>query len=139
VTEGFFTNETQKPDFHSLLVREHFHEIQGPLLGRVETLNSLEVNVKVCRSVVMDADGAVSVSKEETRAAERHSKLPEIIEKLKDPNYQPAELMRLIAIQMLLLIMGTKLCRNETELQACARERKALDAARRIHLSRSQP
>ena len=87
----------------------------------------------------MDADGAVSDSKEETRAAERHSKLPEIIEKLKDANYQPAELMRLIAIQMLLLIMGTKLCRNETELQACARERKALDAARRIHLSRSQP
>ena len=80
------------------------------------------------RSFQVDADGSVSVVEEKSAAPARQSKLPEIITNLKSGNYSPAEAMRLTSIEIAAVAMDIGDCKNDTALEACARELGALIA-----------
>ncbi len=80
------------------------------------------------RSFQVDADGSVSVVEEKPAAPTRQSKLPEIIANLKSGNYSRAEVSRLIAIELAAVAMDIPYCKNEAEIKACARQRRALCA-----------
>jgi hypothetical protein len=78
------------------------------------------------RSFLVNADGSVSVCKEEAVAQTRQSKLPEIIELLKAG--KPAEASRLVSIELAKGAIDTRECKSETELRACEQQRKVLCA-----------
>ena len=82
--------------------------------------------MKACRTFVMDADGAVSLVKEGSGANKQDSKLPEIMERLKVPNYNPAEVMRLLAGEMFRVFQDTRSSRNDSELEISSREMRQL-------------
>jgi len=80
------------------------------------------------RSFQVDVDGSVSVVEEKPAAPARQSMLPEIITNLKSGNYSPAEAMRLTSIEIAAVAMDIQDCKNETALEAYARELGALIA-----------
>lgn len=61
-------------------------------------------------------------------AQRRRSRLPEIIEYLKDEKRSLVKASRLVSIEIAELVAEMQECRTETELQACVREVKTLEA-----------
>ncbi|MGA7796383.1 MAG: hypothetical protein WCA19_25415 [Candidatus Acidiferrales bacterium] len=81
------------------------------------------------KNFLVQADGAVTVSKEEPETLVPASRYPEILAKLEDHNSSPEEVLRLIYSEIVTLIMKIKQCGSDAvQVKKVERYRKQIQS-----------
>jgi hypothetical protein len=62
-------------------------------------------------------DGSISASDKETRPSERESRIPNILEMIKDPNCSPGKVTRLVTEQIALLVQEMSAYEDDSALE----------------------
>ena len=82
------------------------------------------------KNFLVQADGAVTVSKEELETLVPASRYPEILAKLEDHNSSPEEVLRLIYSEIVTLIMKIKQCGSDAvQVKKVERYRKQIQSS----------
>jgi hypothetical protein len=88
------------------------------------------------RTFVVAVDGSLSVSEQETRPSGRESRIPNILERLKDPNFSAHEVTRLVTEEIALLVQEMREDAYDStlafKLKSCSTQIKALRALEKV-------
>src|SRR5713226_6576255 len=82
------------------------------------------------KTFAVGVDGSISASDEEAQLFVRESRMPNILERLKDPNYSKDEVTRLVTVEIALLVQEMSEYEYDStlgfKLKSCSAQIKAL-------------